>query len=221
MQVKYSIKRIKKQMMFKKLMLSGCLLIAGLGVFAQDRMPQRVYTYSDAGASGGFNKENLFLGGSLALGIGSYQFNVGVSPEIGYSLTSWLDAGAVVNFNYNSIRADPYYDNNIRYRTFNYGGGVFARAYPLPFLFFTAQPEYNWISQNAKDMTSGATATLNTSAASLLVGLGYGQRVIGQSSFYIALMFDVLGDKNSPYNDFNGHPLPVIRAGFNVYLHQH
>ena len=69
-------------MMFKKLMLSGCLLIAGLGVFAQDRMPQRVYTYSDAGASGGFNKENLFLGGSLALGIGSYQFNVGVSPEI-------------------------------------------------------------------------------------------------------------------------------------------
>lgn len=209
--------------MIKKLVFAGCLLIAAMGGFAQERMPQRVYTYSDAGAEGGFKKENLFLGGSLALGLASYQFNVGVSPEIGYTLTSWLDAGLVVNFNYNSIRADPYYDNNIRYRTFNYGGGVFARAYPLPFLFLTAQPEYNWISETAKDMnpgSGGASATFNTSASSLLLGAGYGQRVIGESSFYIALMFDVLNNKNSPYTDFNGHPLPVIRAGFNVYLHK-
>ena len=53
-------------------------------------LPQRVYTYSDAAAGGGLQKENLFLGGSLALGLGSYQFNVGVSPEIGYSLNNWL-----------------------------------------------------------------------------------------------------------------------------------
>jgi len=209
--------------MLKKILFAGCCLIAALGVGAQERTPQRVYTYSDAAAGGGLQKENLFLGGSLALGLGSYQFNVGVSPEIGYSLNSWLDAGVVVNFNYNSIRADPYYDDNIRYRTFNYGGGVFGRAYPLPFLFIAAQPEYNWISQNQKDMNpgaGGASATFNTSAPSLLLGAGYGQRVIGEGSFYISLMFDVLGDKNSPYNDFNGHPLPVIKAGFNIYLHK-
>lgn len=209
--------------MLKKILFAGCCLIAALGAGAQERMPQRVYTYSDTANGGGLQKENLFLGGSLALGLGSYQFNVGVSPEMGYSLNNWLDAGVVVNFNYNSVRADPYYDNNIRYRTFNYGGGVFGRAYPLPFLFFAAQPEYNWISQNQKDMnpgSGGASYTFNTSAASLLLGVGYGQRVIGEGGFYISLMFDVLGDKNSPYNDFNGHPLPVIKAGFNVYLHK-
>ena len=207
--------------MIKKIVFAGFLLIAGLGAFSQERMPQRVYTYSDEGADGGFSKNNLFLGGSLALGFGSYNFNVGASPEIGYSLNNWLDAGVVLNFNYNSIRADPYYTGNIRYHTFNYGGGVFARAYPLPFLFFTAQPEYNLVNVNAKDMSPGGTsASYNANATSLLLGAGYGQRVIGQGSFYIALMFDVLGDKDSPYNDINGHPLPVIRAGFNFYLHK-
>jgi len=206
--------------MIKKIVFAGILLIAGLGVFAQEHNPQRVYTYSDEGADGGFSKNNLFLGGSLALGFGSYNFNVGASPEIGYSLNNWLDAGIVLNFNYNSIRADPYYTGNVRYHTFNYGGGVFARGYVLPYLFLTAQPEYNLINVNAKYVPTGETTTYDANATSLLLGVGYGQRVIGQGSFYIALMFDVLGDKDSPYNDINGHPLPVIRAGFNFYLHK-
>jgi len=206
--------------MIKKIVFAGILLMVGLGVFAQERNPQRVYTYSDEGADGGFSKNNLFLGGSLALGFGSYNFNVGASPEIGYSLNNWLDAGIVLNFNYNSIRADPYYTGNVRYHTFNYGGGVFARGYVLPYLFLTAQPEYNLINVNAKYVPTGETTTYDANATSLLLGVGYGQRVIGQGSFYIALMFDVLGDKDSPYNDINGHPLPVIRAGFNFYLHK-
>ena len=208
--------------MIKKAVIAACLLIAAMGGFAQEHMPQRVNTYSDEEPATGFKKENLFAGGSLALGLGSYEFNVGASPEIGYSLNHWLDAGLVVNFNYNSIRADPYYDDNFRYHIFNYGGGLFARAYVLPFLFFTAQPEFNWISENVKDMNPGATDSYSytTNAPSLLLGAGYGQRVIGQSSFYIAIMFDALDNKNSPYNDYNGHPLPIIRAGFNVYLHQ-
>jgi len=206
--------------MIKKIVFAGFLLIAGLGAFSQERMPQRVYTYSDEGADGGFTKNNLFLGGSLALGFGSYNFNVGASPEIGYSLNNWLDAGVVLNFNYNSIRADPYYTGNIRYHTFNYGGGVFARAYVLPFLFLTVQPEYNLVNVNQKYVPTGETATYNANATSTLVGIGYGQRVIGQGSFYIALMFDVLRDKDSPYNDLDGKALPVIRAGFNFYLHK-
>ncbi|MDO6435080.1 hypothetical protein Q4E93_30980 [Flavitalea sp. BT771] len=206
--------------MIKKIVFAGILWIAGLGVFAQERNPQRVYTYSDEGANGGFSKNNLFLGGSLALGFGSYNFNVGASPEIGYSLNNWLDAGVVLNFNYNSIRADPYYTGNVRYHTFNYGGGVFARGYVLPFLFLTVQPEYNLVNVNAKYVPTGETTSYNANATSTLVGIGYGQRVVGQGSFYIALMFDVLRDKDSPYNDLDGKALPVVRAGFNIYLHK-
>jgi hypothetical protein len=203
----------------KKTIFTVLSLTLGLGAVAQDRPPTRAYTYTDDIARPGFRKENLFIGGSLNLGITEFSFNAGASPEIGFSLNKWLDAGAVVNFNYNSIRADPTYDQNIRYHNFTYGGGVFARAYPLPFLFLTAQPEVNWLSLNAKNMTTGFSSTQNTHATSLLVGIGYGQRVIGQGSFFMSLMFDVLGNVNSPYNDINGHPVPLIRAGFDIYLH--
>jgi hypothetical protein len=90
----------------------------------------------------------------------------------------------------------------------------------LPFLFLTVQPEYNLVNVNAKYVPTGETSTYNANATSTLVGIGYGQRVIGQGSFYIALMFDVLRDKDSPYNDLDGKALPVIRAGFNFYLHK-
>ncbi len=194
----------------------------GLGGFAQMRMAPRVNTYSDDGDGNGFLKQNLFLGGSLGLGFGTGQFNVGVNPEIGYSLSRWLDAGVVVNFNYNSISADPtlYFNNNTAVKQLTYGGGVFGRAFVLPFLFLTAQPEVNWIrTTETYEGAGGGSYKSNTSAGSLLLGAGYSRRMIGQSSFYFALMFDVAGSPNSPYNDIYGRPLPVIRAGFDIYLH--
>ncbi len=145
-----------------------------------------------------------------------------MNPELGYSLNRWLDVGVVVNFDYQSISADPtgYYNPNLSSKQFTYGGGVFGRAYVLPFLFLTAQPEYNWTSIKANDETYGGTYKTNVSAPSLLLGLGYGRRVVGQNGFFIELMFDALSNTNSPYNDAFGHPLPVLRAGFDIYLHQ-
>jgi hypothetical protein len=207
-------------MMAKKVVFALCfLMITGVG-FAQDHMPYRANTYSDEGDGTGFRKENLFIGGGLDLGFGSYNFNIGVNPEIGYSLNRWLDVGAVINFQYNSVSADAsfYYNNDVGQKQFVYGGGVFGRAYVLPFLFLTAQPEFNWTSTTA---TPGGTQDhyhYNANAPSLLLGIGYGRRVVGDSGFYIALMFDALDNVNSPYNDALGHPLPVLRAGFDIYL---
>lgn len=207
----------------KSIFLLGGLLMAAVGVFAQDHMPQRVSTYTDEGDGTGFRKQNLFIGGSLGLGFAADQFSVGVNPEVGYSLNRWLDAGVVVNFNYNSISADPsgYYNPDVSEREFIYGGGLFGRAFVLPFLFLTAQPEFNWTHDTQKyEANGGATYVLNVNAPSLLVGIGYGRRTIGEGTFYFALMFDVLGNSNSPYNDVYGHPLPVIRAGFDLFPHK-
>jgi hypothetical protein len=208
--------------MTRKVVFAFCFLTLSLAGLAQDHMPNRTYTYSDETPPTGFSKETLFLGGSLGLGFGSYNFNIGVNPEVGFSLNRWFDVGAVVNFNYSSIRADPsgYYNPNVSSKQFTYGGGVFGRAYVLPFLFLTAQPEFNWTSITEKDETSGESASLNANAPSLLLGIGYGRRAVGESGFYIALMFDAISNKNSPYNDIYGHPLPVIRAGFDVFVHK-
>lgn len=208
--------------MIRKVVFAVCFVMVCLAGMAQERMPNRMYTYSDEAPATGFSKQTLFLGGSLGLGFGSYNFDIGVNPEIGFSVNRWLDVGAVVNFNYSSIRADPngFYNPNVSSKQFTYGGGVFGRAYVLPFLFLTAQPEFNWTSITQKDETTGVSTPYNANAPSLLLGIGYGRRVVGESGFYIALLFDAISNKNSPYNDIYGHPLPVIRAGFDLYLHK-
>ncbi len=66
---------------------------------------------------GKFRRDNIFLGGSLGLAIGGWNggFNIGANPEVGYSLTNWLDAGVVGNFNYFSYRAE--FNNGFRQRS--------------------------------------------------------------------------------------------------------
>jgi hypothetical protein len=206
----------------KKIAIACLLFVASHEVMAQHR-PPRVNTYSDEDpdAEKGFKKSHIFIGGSLNVGFSGYDFSVGGAPEIGYSFNKWFDAGVLVNVNYTSERADPYYNGNIRTRVFNYGTGAFARFYPLPFLFVIAEPEYNWTTYNYKNMTTGENlASTTQQASSLLLGIGYGQRFVGHSNFYIAIMFDALSNPGSPYRDpYNYAALPVIKAGFDFYLH--
>jgi len=208
-------------MNMKKLIFASVLLIIFSGAMAQ-HYRNRPNTYTDeAPNSDGFRKENLFIGGSLNLGYSGLDFNVGGSPEIGYSLTKWLDAGVLINVDYSSEMADPnyYYNPDTRQRSFTYGTGVFARLYPIRFLFFQVEPEYNWTHLSALNMATNQSATADLQASSLLLGIGYSQRMRGRSNFYIALMFDALSNYGSPYRDANNAAIPVIKAGFDIYLH--
>ncbi len=165
---------------------------------------------------GKFKKENIFLGSSLNLGLANRSFNLGLNPEIGYSITKWLDAGVELNINYFSQNASEF--SSIRLRNFNYGGGTFLRIWPVSFLHIQIQPEFNWISSSQKDVLTNQTGNYNYNAGSLLVGVGYGTRVLGSHYSYVTLMIDVLQNRNSPYRDQYNDPLPVFRAGFGIYL---
>jgi Autotransporter beta-domain len=209
--------------MIKRIVIICFLFATGFSGMAQynRERPAQINTYSgdDESFGNGFKREHLFIGGNLGLGFGSYSFNAGISPEIGYSFAQWLDAGVLVNLNYNSIRADVNYNNNTRQRSFNYGAGVFARVYPLSFLFLQAGTEYNWIDYNLKYIPTGESASYKTNALSLLAGIGYGQRIVGRNNFHIAIMIDLLNNPQSPYRDGNGVVLPIIKTGFDFYLH--
>src|SRR5579863_4245565 len=194
--------------MAKKIVFSVGFLVMGFFSLAQQHNPGRLNTYSDEAPTYGLTKENMFVGGSLALGYDGWDFNAGISPEVGYTLARWFDAGVLVNLNYTSERADPtgFFNNDIRYRTFNYGVGAFARIYPVDFLFFQLEPEYNWIAYNQKDMNNPpqfGSYSVTTHAASFLAGIGYSQRIIGRSNFYFAIMLDLLSNQYSPYRAYN------------------
>ena len=48
----------------------------------------------------GFQKDKLFTGGSANIGFSNGTTMLGITPQLGYSLTNWLDAGVTFNLNY-------------------------------------------------------------------------------------------------------------------------
>jgi len=168
-----------------------------------------------------FEKQRLFTGGTANLGFSSGTTMIGVTPQLGYSVTDWMDAGITVNFNYVSQR-DSY--STEKWRQTIYGPGAFVRLFPVKFLFASAQYEYNFINQKYIPASSSGIPSQKTSlnANSLLVGGGYaGGREKGNNTYYfLSIAWDIMGDKNSPYVDNLGRSNPVIRAGYNIGLFQ-
>jgi hypothetical protein len=186
------------------------LIACTLTGFAQDE--------EEAPERRGFRRENLFTGGSVSLGFGNRSFSAGVSPVFGYKIADWIDAGIVINYQYASYR--DYFDFDDKLRQSTYGGGVFTRIYPVHFLFAQAQVEHNFMTVKYFPPNGGSSYKFTTSANSFLVGAGYAEgRVPGMPSsfFSLAILFDVSGNETSPYMDNQGKPVPIFRAGLNIY----
>lgn len=169
---------------------------------------------------GKFRKDNIFIGGGLNLGAGGGGFQLGITPEVGYSITKWLDAGVLFIINYQT--QNNVYDQQgfgpYKIRNFNYGTGGFVRIWPVRFLHFSLQQEYNWTRSNQTFEPTGQKGTYTFKAPSLLAGIGYGSRQVGGSYQYLTLMIDLTQDIYSPYVDQSGDATPVIKAGFGFYL---
>jgi hypothetical protein len=195
---------IKTPMNMKKIifpLLISCLFPVSL--VAQEEEEER----------GGWKKDHLFIGTTLNLGF-SNGFIIGLNPEIGYSINKIIDAGIATNFTYVTQRSQV---SNSALRYLAIGGGPFVRIWPIRSIFIGGQYEYNKITITEK--TNGViTDKFKTNASSILVGAGYGTRMIGQSQFYTSIMIDALNDVNSPYRDSFGRVLPVFRTGFIIYL---
>lgn len=170
----------------------------------------------------GFKKENLFTGGSISLAFYNNTFLIGGSPVFGYSLTRWLDAGIVVNYNYTSYRD---YQNvfDAKLKQTNYGGGAFLKLYPIKFLFAQAQVEHNWLNLKYFPPNNGNSIKSKATGNSLLIGGGYStgrESGSGQPFYYLSVLFDIGDDLNSPYTDEYGRAIPIIRGGIQVPLFQ-
>lgn len=162
---------------------------------------------------GGWKPDHLFIGSGINLGF-SNGFIIGLNPEVGYSINKVLDAGIATNFTYITQRSQ-FSNSSLRYLAL--GGGPFVRVWPVRMIFLGAQYEYNSITLTEK--TNGTTTgKAKATASSLLVGAGYGSRVIGETQFYTSIFIDALNDLNSPYRDEFGRILPVFRTGFIFYL---
>jgi len=195
----------------KKIILAVLLFNLSLAAIAQD------YEEEEEESVGGFKKEKLFTGGNVIASFFTGGTVLGVSPHFGYSLTSWLDAAVSLNFIYTGER-DQF---DTKYRQTSVGPGAFVRVFPLKSVFLQGQFEHNFQSLNI--IPPGADSyKQKVDVSSLLVGAGIASgRTPGNNTYYyFSIMFDALKLANSPYVDFNGRLIPVIRAGFNIALFQ-
>jgi hypothetical protein len=169
-----------------------------------------------------FKKENFFTGGTVGLGFAQGSFSLGLSPYFGYSVNKYVDVAVGFGYNYFSQRDIEYFGDKTRISV--YSPSAFVRVYPLKFLFAHVQYEQNFITQKYFYPASFTLPAekLSTSAGSLLVGPGYasGRDEDNKFFYYISVLFDVSGNKNSPYIDRLGRVEPVIRAGINIPLFQ-
>ncbi len=196
----------------KRILTLICCLSLLIQAKAQDDEEQR-----------GFKKENLFSGGSISLSFFNNTFLAGASPVLGYRLGRFADGGIVVNYQYSSMRDWDGFNSKLRQSL--YGGGVFARLFPVNFIFGQVQYEYNFITRKFIPGSSGYPPAFSEtiSGNSLLVGAGYCSGRDGRANtpfFYMSVLWDVSGNKTSPYTDAYGRSIPVIRAGFNIPLFQ-
>jgi hypothetical protein len=172
-------------------------------------------------------REHLFTGGSVSLAFYNNVFLAGLNPVFGYSFGKWADAGVAINYTYTSYK-NYYYLDDLHQNV--YGGGVFTKLYPIRSIFLQAQFEHNFINQKHIYYTGGSDKWKGE-ANSLLIGGGYTTGRFpddGKPFFYVAVLFDVLKQENSPYVSYASdqfgnlvaQTMPIIRTGVQIPLFQ-
>ena len=142
--------------------------------------------------------DRIYYGGTVSLGFGSTT-SIGVFPMVAYKLTPKISAGVEAGYEYVSYSSDQ--------STHSYGGGVFGRFRVGRNLY--AHAEYQNINYEIFH-------TINSSSRewvpSLLLGAGVIKPIGPRTSVYAEVLFDVLQDDNSPYNDWE----PIVNFGIAV-----
>jgi len=156
-----------------------------------------------------YNKNNnekftdkLYFGGNLGLSFGTYTM-IGIYPIVGYKITPELSSGIKITYQY--INDSRY---NTTYTSSNYGGSVFARYRIIPQLY--AHIEYESINYEIYNNYQLERDWIPF----LYVGGGFSQPVGGNTWVNAQILFDVLQDSRSPYNEWEPFYSIGVGIGF-------
>ncbi len=143
----------------------------------------------------------VYYGGSITLGFGS-AFRIGAFPLVGVRVTRQLSVGAQAGIEYAN------YDGPGREAT-NYGAALFARYRVIPQLYLHGEGRYvSYELFGAGDESSREWVPL------VLLGGGFVQRLSPRTSAYVEVLFDVLQDDSSPYDNWEPFTRVGVAVGF-------
>ena len=149
-----------------------------------------------------------YYGGEVGFGFSSNYFSIGIEPIVGYKITPKFSVGGKIGYTYIS---DSRYDPLPTLNTSNYGGSIFSRYRIIPQLYAHAEFAY-WSFEEAIDITDDGYDTDRVWVPFLLLGGGFSQMISPNVWAYAEVLFDVLNDTNSPYEEWD----PWISVGVGV-----
>jgi len=145
----------------------------------------------------------IYYGGYINLSFGKYTV-IGAEPMIGYKITPKFSAGVKLRYDY--IKDKRY---STTYTTSNYGGSLFTRYRIIPALYLHAEYAY----YNYELFYSNETSERKW-VPFLFLGAGYSQRLGGNAWLNLQILFDVLQNSHSPYNNWEPFYSVGVGVGF-------
>jgi hypothetical protein len=145
----------------------------------------------------------VYFGGTVGFSFGDY-FRISLMPWVGYKIAPKLSLGAKVGYEYIE---DKRYAEKVT--SHNYGGSLFTRYRIHPRVY--AHAEFAEISY--KYNTSNFESDRQW-VPFIWLGGGLLQPMGPRTSLIVEVLFDVLRDDNSPYEDWS----PYISIGVGVGL---
>ncbi len=155
----------------------------------------------------------LFVYSGFGLGYSSYagysQFNLSISPAIGYRVNDRLSIGPGISYAYSNYGISNGYNTNssTNFSTSSFGVKGFAQLMVIDNFFVHAEYEVTKAQLLAQD-NYGNFSTINRSVQTPLAGIGYRSQISNRAAADIVLLYNFQDNYNSIY------PNPVIRFNF-------
>ncbi|MDF7825069.1 MtrB/PioB family outer membrane beta-barrel protein [Pontiellaceae bacterium B12227] len=149
-------------------------------------------------------RNNLFYGGYINLSFGNYTV-IGIEPMIGYKINPKLSMGVKARYDY--IKDDRYAKT---YTTSTYGGSLFGRYLVNPNFYAHAEAA----SYSYEFFSFPTDSSEREWVPFLFLGGGFIQPLGERSWLNVQIVFDVLQDNSSPYDDWQPFFSIGVGTGF-------
>ncbi|MCU0332931.1 MAG: hypothetical protein MUC75_06190 [Ignavibacteriaceae bacterium] len=151
------------------------------------------------------SENKWYYGGTIGFNFWSDYFYLSVNPIVGYKVSPKFSVGGKLLYSYYNYD-EPDISTN------NYGASIFARFRPIYQIYLHSEFAYESYEIPVYNSQNREWDSERNWVPFLLLGGGFVQRVGANASVYVEVLFDVIQDENSPYEDWD----PIISIGGGV-----
>lgn len=146
-----------------------------------------------------------YYGGTVGFNFWQDYFYLSVNPIIGYNVSPKFSVGGKLLYSY-------YNYDEPDFSSHNYGASIFARFRPIYQIYLHSEFAYESYEIPVYNFQTREYDSERNWVPFLLLGGGFVQMVGPNAAVYVEVLFDVLQDENSPYEDWD----PIISIGGGV-----